>query len=628
MTVIRTSQRLFHTLRHLKPSQFLYRLKRLQRSYLLREETYPLPPVDSFGPAVPGRFAFEATYIPDAASELIAARYRFIGCAPVEMEPVDWQEAPGGDLLWLFNLHYFDWGQHLARAWRASGDERYARRVLELMVDWVEHNPFPKGPGWHPYPTSRRLVNWAVILAAILHDDGPATIRESIPRVLASIDQQASFLADWPERELEGNHLLANYHALAWVYLHLGPQLRAQTRRKLAPFVEIFWSEFMQQTKADGSHEENSTSYQMGVLKDAFELWLLAVAVGQKPSSDVLARIEQMFDWLVSVMMPCGAAGFEAPLLNDSVRGYPVDARSLLALGAAYFAEPGWKYVAGNAGRDTVLWWLGSEHLEAYDDLEASASTQTSRAHWDCGYFVTRSGWEPDADYLLFDCGPIGPDHIPGHAHADTLSVIIATGGAPLVVDPGVYTYQPGQWRDHFRSTRAHNTVTVDGQDQSEVWAAFRVARRARAQLDRWAAGSSMAGSHDGYRRLVGELSHRRQVDICGRGHWRITDELISKHGRHRYEVTFQLSPRVEGVDIDGASAVVRLDTGTQVAFQFRGPADLLVRSEQGWYAETWNDKEIAPRLVASVDSAAERVEIVTEIIAQSPSAQNADTRP
>ena len=145
---------------------------------------------------------------------------------------------------------------------------------------------------------------------------------------------------------------------------------------------------------------------------------------------------------------------------------------------------------------------------------------QTTRSRSDLpwtGYFGYRHG----GDSLIVDCGPVGPDYQPGHAHCDTLSYELHVGGVPIVVDSGTFDYEPGQFRHYLRSTAAHNTVRIDGQEQSEIWGQFRVARRARpveAHLSDWAGGRLVfSGEHDGYRRLPGKPRHRREICIDSR---------------------------------------------------------------------------------------------------------------
>ena len=82
----------------------------------------------------------------------------------------------------------------------------------------------------------------------------------------------------------------------------------------------------------------------------------------------------------------------------------------------------------------------------------------------------------------LLDVAPVGPDYLPGHAHADTLSFELSLFGQRVLVNSGTSQYEAGPERSRQRGTAAHNTVIVDGHDSSEVWAGFRVARRASSR--------------------------------------------------------------------------------------------------------------------------------------------------
>jgi hypothetical protein len=603
--------RFWHTIKHLKPSQFLYRLRRLQRNHLLGPSDYPRPEEADFGESIAPKLPLEASASAvDGARALLGEGLRFVGRPPRPLEQIDWHRGPDDDLLWLFNLHYFRWAIPLARGWRASQNAAFAHEARRWMLDWVHENPFPNSDGWHPYPTSRRLVNWAILLDAT--SDAPDTAA-STPTLLSSIDQQARFLADWPERELEGNHLLANYHALAWVYLHLGEHLRPETRASLRPYVDEFWEEFGRQIRTDGSHEENSASYHMVVCKDALQLAILARRVGKPASAACHMVLEKGLDWLAGVLVPEGDA-FRAPLVNDSVRGYPCMASSLMKLGSAYFGRGDLKYLAGSDDIDDLRWWLGSSELDAYAQLEPHEPRELGAVFEASGYAVMRGGWRADSDYMLFDGGPIGPDHIPGHAHADTLSVIIASAGELRLVDPGVYTYRQGPWRDHFRSTMAHNTVTVDGENQSEIWSAFRVARRANATIERWTENRSIAASHDGYRRLAHPVTHEREATYLGPGRWRLVDRLESDGEQHRYTITFQFSTSAMAVNCTRDSAEVTFSDGLTARLEFESGSPIELTSTTGQVSESWGELDEAPCLRVDLDTDA-RLATTTTII-------------
>jgi len=148
---------------------------------------------------------------------------------------------------------------------------------------------------------------------------------------------------------------------------------------------------------------------------------------------------------------------------------------------------------------------------------------------------------ENDTTVVLFDAAPIGPDYQPGHAHADTLSFELSHRGRRLLVNSGISTYERGPERQWQRGTAAHNTVRVDGLDQSEVWAAFRVARRARPLDVRTDHRSWAEAAHDGYQRLKPPVTHRRRL-VLEADRVLLTD-MLEGRGEHAIEMFFHFYP-------------------------------------------------------------------------------------
>jgi uncharacterized heparinase superfamily protein len=173
---------------------------------------------------------------------------------------------------------------------------------------------------------------------------------------------------------------------------------------------------------------------------------------------------------------------------------------------------------------------------------------------------------EAGAAVALLDVAPLGPDYLPAHGHADTLSFELSLYGRRLLVNSGTSCYGLSEERLRQRKTAAHNTVVVDGHDSSEVWGGFRVARRARPFGLRIADGAALEVScaHDGYRRLPGRATHRRE--------WRLTDgELVVEDrvtgGFVTAEARFHLHPSIAIEERSARSVMLRLCENHTVRF-------------------------------------------------------------
>lgn len=517
----------------------------------------------------------------ETAGQLAARRFAFLNLPPVDLgTPGDWRAAPGGDPLWAYHLHYGEWAIDLAHAHLASGEERFRQALVGLLADWLAGNPPGSSPGWDPYPLSRRLVAWSRLPLAL---GGDAAFRAFWrERLEPSLRRQARFLRRNLEHDVPNNHLLANFRALAWVGLLFPHWPEAGRLREFG--LAGLWGEMRRQVLADGVHAERSVSYHAAVLGDLLETWHLARAAGVGVPADVVPTLGRMLDFLAATVTPGGTW----PAVNDSVPGEPRDPRELLLAGAKLLARPDWERAAAGRGPGVVAFPAA-------------------------GYAVLRGG---DGGYLLFDAGPMGPERIPGHGHADALSFELHSARRPLIVDPGVFTYRAGEERDRFRGMAAHSTVTVDGADPCTFWGPFRVAWPYRARLLSTST-DHVEGEHEGYRRLARPLVHRRRITARRPGSWEI-DDRFDGGGDHRFAFTLQLAAGADvtaGGGTDGG-ALARWPDGSRLAVRVAEAAPgARLQVEEGWVSPDWNRKQAAPRLVLAWTAPAPcRCRVVLEV--------------
>src|ERR1035438_5975107 len=191
---------------------------------------------------------------------------------------------------------------------------------------------------------------------------------------------------------------------------------------------------------------------------------------------------------------------------------------------------------------------LGKEAWETYGQLESAEPTETQRRYRRAGYVIQRSGWGALDSHLVFDCGGLGM--LTGaHAHADALSVTLFSRGRELLVDPGTFVYNGApEWRSYFRSTRAHNTVGIDGRDQAEQRGTFhwKTELTAQAAMEFTLPGADyVEGEHGGYRRMPHGVIHRRRLLYVPPESWIVVDDFRGS-GEHRFDFHYHLAPGVE----------------------------------------------------------------------------------
>jgi uncharacterized heparinase superfamily protein len=450
----------WRTVRHLKPAQITDRI-----SFRLRRPRADLRPPPPRRP-VTGRWVPPARRGPSLEApvtfDLLGERHA--------LDAVGW-DGPAVSRLWRYHQHYFD----DLHAHGAAG-----RRALHatLVERWIAENPPGSGPGWEPYPLSLRIVRWIQWLL-----NGNEAPRGAV----ASLAVQARWLAQRLETHLLGNHLFANAKALVFAGLFFAGDEASQWLRTGSA---VLLRELPEQILADGGQFERSPMYHALALEDVLDL-LAAIAAfdaGEVASAplreELVARVPAMLRWLAAMTHPDGTLG----RFNDCADGVASSNAELFR----YAAELGFAAPAGPRDDEVVV-------------LRESGYVRVARG----------------PAVALLDVAPIGPDYLPGHAHADTLSFELSLAGQRIVVNGGTSCYGDGPQRQRERGTAAHSTVEVAGENSSEVWAGFRVGRRARVdtpRIERAGDVVQVSAAHDGYAHLPKRPIHRRAWEIDARG--------------------------------------------------------------------------------------------------------------
>ena len=449
--------RYWQTLRHLKPIQFYGRVW-----FRLVQARPNLAPAPSLRP-MSGVWQLPARREPSMPAQ---GQFLFLGETGSLVD--DGWEGEQHDKLWRYNQHYFD-------DLNARDCEKRVGWHQKLLVDWVEANGPGTGTGWEPYPTSLRVVNWVKWALS-----GNALPEDCIHNLAI----QARWLTKRLEAHLLGNHLFANAKALVFAGLFFTGE---EADQWLAKGLQILDGQVPEQILPDGGHFELSPMYHALALEDMLDLCNLlnvypdALTPPQhKTVIDWPERIQNMQRWLAVMTHPDGKISF----FNDATFGIAPEIFEL----------------------DDYADRLGFGHKDNQADMV----------------------WLPDSGYArlsrgkavaLLDMAKVGPDYLPGHAHADTLSFELSLFNQRVLVNSGISCYGTSAERLRQRGTAAHNTVFVDDMDSSQVWSGFRVARRAKPITPEIREGDILFArcGHDGYRHLSCQPVHERN--------WHLSDD-------------------------------------------------------------------------------------------------------
>lgn len=193
---------------------------------------------------------------------------------------------------------------------------------------------------------------------------------------------------------------------------------------------------------------------------------------------------------------------------------------------------------------------------------------------------------------VLFDHANVGPDYLPGHAHADTLSFEMSVGKERLFVNSGTSLYGVSKERLRQRKTAAHNTVVVADADSSEVWSGFRVARRAYAKLIAASTSDNRAvitASHDGYTRLKPKINHKRTL-VSEPDNLVITDDLSAAV---KADFHLHFHPNVVVVEMLANEIVLQLPAGQRVKFSSSAVINVVDSTWHPQFGVSINNKKI-----------------------------------
>lgn len=496
----------------------------------------------------------------------------------------------------------------LGRAYRAGGDIRFAEAIVEQLDSWMNQCPYGTGMQWRsPLELGIRLINW-VWAVDLIRESGLVT-GEFAERLLNAVYRHVWEVARrFSYGSSSNNHVIgeaAGVFVAASYFSDLkgAARWRARSRRRL-------YRELLAQTCDDGGDREQAIGYHLFVVQFFLLAGLVARWTGEDFPTEYWQRLEKMFEFLGVL----SEGGRSLPMFGDADDGYVLDlgddprnVREWLAVGAVLFDRPDLKAWAGRCA-EPVRWLLGRTSPQRFDILSAPQADAgiVSRDLPRTGYYLLQCGCDRERISVVFDCGELGLGSLAGHGHADALSFTLRAFGEDVLVDPGTYDYFTyRQWREYFRSTRAHNTVVMDGQDQSVMQGLFLWGRRANARCLAWKPlpeGGEVTGEHDGYTRLADPVRHRRTLELDGRQRRLVVRDEILAAGEHDVAVYFHLGEHCHLETVEPGRFRVQVGAGSvTIGMDPQLSVDALTGSEDpiaGWVSRGYHQRVASTTLV------------------------------
>ncbi|MEW6606670.1 MAG: alginate lyase family protein [bacterium] len=506
-----------------------------------------------------------------------------------------------GDVKYVWEINRHEHFVSLGLAWCLSGNEKYRREFCAQITDWIDSNPYLLGVNWSSgLEVAVRAINWVMAYNLFL----TSMDAEVNYKILNSLYQHGRYII----RNLSFfsspyNHLIGEATAL-FILGFLFPGLKEVNQWKKTGW-QILKSELKNQFYEDGGNVEQAVSYHHYTLG----FYLLAIILQMKNDIEVEPEILKAIERVMEFSMYLTKPDSRMPMIGDGDGARSIkfgvvddhwDFRTFLSIGAILFNRGDFKKISGKISQEAI-WLLGSAGLKRYEAICEKAAEQTSMAFSASGYFIMRSHWDKDGDYLCFDCGQqaagLHKDATPSvaHGHADALSLELVVNGQPLIIDPAMYSYFDEHFQNYFRATPAHNTIVLDRKSQATLVGKLGWSNTYSTKCQKWFTSELadyVEGEHDGYAPII----HKRIIFFNKlTKYWLIFDYLDGKE-KHLIEQYFHFAPIAMEVNKD---SIV-----TQHALLMPINPDLVnLEVEEGWVAKNYGVKIKAPVVKYSTTS-------------------------
>jgi Heparinase II/III-like protein/Heparinase II/III N-terminus len=501
---------------------------------------------------------------------------------------VSYRTRAGRDVKPVWEINRLQFLVPLAVHARLTGDPRISKVILGIIFSWMQGNPPYCGVNWiSGVELALRAISVALALSIVgLDKIGHADLIK-IERFFAA---HLFWLRRFPSlHSSENNHRIAEL-AGSLICTAVAPEIEPEkdSRAELDQLLVQLESQILE----DGVGAEQSTTYAAFSIELALVAFLsLSVAPEQLPAS-VRERLSAWVDYVHWISSPAG----DVPMIGDCDDGKVVGIED--SAGALYVASIA-EWVEDYLNHPSVS--SSRRHVDLRDALflrPKATATPLPKAPpigmktWKMGGYSVWRERPPRPVVLVFDHGPLGYLSIAAHGHADTLSVWLSVDNTPVVVDAGTYVYNSSPlWRERFRSSMIHNTLSVSGVSSSSTSGPFNWAAKADVRLvsDSVSKPGEVVAEHDGYLRQFG-VRHRRSAFMTSEGKVTISDELIGRAAPLPVQISFLINPRLSVRRHESRRNSILVEgAGRPIAeFRFDGPLDPHIAFGNGDTGEGW----------------------------------------
>lgn len=579
-------------------------------------------------------FEKEAELLVDEAEHYLNHKWLFFGLQNISEAEVDWHMDPvsgiKAPLKFGYSINHRDeslvgnikltWEKNrhhhltvLAVAYHLTGDEKYAEEVIAQIQSWLNQNPYLVGVNWtHPLEQGIRLISWVWCERLLRSSKSYEKLFHRDSDFWDSVYQHQLFIEETYSRGSSANNHLIGEMAGLYISSTVWPWFdKSKHWQNLAK--NTLEREIVKQTYDSGINKELAFSYHIFVL----EFYLLSLFEANQAGDSFSTKTEDLLRKMVKAIPLMTDIGGNLPNYGDGDEGMAIQLQSLdgrrddwlLQLGDSLLGTK----TKTNVGPSLPVFLFNKE--DSLPNRDSSTNYKNSIGYEDAGIFVMAEERNSDSElFVMADVGPLGFLSIAAHGHADALSFTMSYGGVPFFIDPGTYVYHTDyNWRKYFRGTSAHNTLTIDGLDQSEQAGAFLWTDKAKTFVKKWDSKNNiLVAIHDGYKKRLNVI-HQRKFEL-NKSALFITDKLTGDNVTFA-EMRFHLHPNCELKEISNGYSIKNKSKTLEIGFPKDWTSRVAVgKRNAGWYSPSFNKKVESPTIIVTKQKIELPVEVKTII--------------
>lgn len=500
----------------------------------------------------------------------------------------------------------------LGRAFFLTEDEKYTQEFVIELEDWIQRNPVNWGVSWvDPMTVADRTISWCLSLSFFINS---SYLRgEDFYRILSSLLLHGAYLSEaLNDKSLRPSRRIAVSTAL-YLFAALFPEFEP-TELWHSKAVRVLDSEAAALFTSDGVYRERSLGMQI-MLTEMFILTLITDKIlGRRSSPAVLSATERSLTFMAHTISPSGKPIMFGDIPMSRLWTFSPtsneDFKNLLTLGTVIFNRGDFKFFAGTMHED-LIWFFNSDGEEMWERIQKVTPQQSCVAFPEGGYFNIRDDWSKDSTACFFIANPKKRSPSPEKGldllkpHRDLMSFALTIHGEPFIIETGAYKGPKPFWQ-YFSTTAAHNSIIIDGKEQSSVKNLKNAKKYMRLLKTRWLFNEDIdyiMSGNAGYEELRSMVVHRREILYLKKKKWFLIRDTLEGTDLFNVVNMFHFAPELETILRGDFACVIR---GRRECIRLNPyyPSDFSCRLSRGkidpvagWYARDIGKLEPCQRI-------------------------------